>query len=267
MDQDDAIVGRVFTRREMMGSAAKLGLGLVAARMLVPSKASAAPTTQPRTPLVASPAMTEGPFFVDEKLNRSNLLEGTTRSSVIDGLPLALAVTVYQLTGDKPTPLKDAQVDVWHADAAGVYSGEDHRMNPENTANQTWLRGHQITDADGNANFATIFPGWYPGRTPHIHFKVRLFAADGKSAREFTSQWYFRDADATKIYAQPPYARRGRHNTRNEADGVYARRQADGSMAGEQMLLDLTAADKGFRTAFPIILTDGNLRTRRKGRG
>ncbi len=268
MDQDDATVGRIFTRRELMGSAAKLGLGLAAARMLAkPPGSIAAPTTQPRMPLVASPMMSEGPFFVDEKLNRTNLLEGTTRPSVINGSPLALAVTVYELVGDKPAPLKDAQVDVWHTDSVGVYSDESHPMNHENTAKQTWLRGYQITDADGNANFATIFPGWYGGRTPHIHFKVRLFSADGKSAREFTSQLYFKEADALKVYAQPPYAKRGRHDTRNEDDGIYADRLADGSMAGEQLLLNLAPADKGFATAFPIIVADSNLRTARNGRG
>jgi len=262
MDNDDALVGRIFSRRDAIRLTARAGVGLAIAGMFRGSTSFAAPTTQPHLPLVASPTMTEGPFFVDEKLNRTDLTSGTTRKSVVNGLPLALAFTVYKLTGDKYAPLPGAQVDVWHADAAGVYSDEDHPMNHENTASEKWLRGYQLSDDDGNANFKTIFPGWYRGRAPHIHFKVRQMTPDGKSTADFTSQLFFHEADANRIYSQGIYAANGAHDTRNTDDGIFTERQKDGSMAGDYMLLDLTRSGAGYAAAFPIILTDANLNGR-----
>ena len=71
--------------------------------------------------------------------------------------------------------LENAIVDVWHADAGGDYSGVGSLQG------ETFLRGIQTTDANGDAAFTTIFPGWYRGRAPHIHFKVRS-SADSTSA-------------------------------------------------------------------------------------
>lgn len=123
---------------------------------------------------------------------------------------MLLSFLVFKLSGKEYTPLKDAQVDVWHADAAGVYSDEAHPMNNENTASQTWLRGYQVSDADGVVNFRTIVPGWYQDRTAHAHFKVRQFNEQRKTTTEFTSQVFFRESDADRIFAQAPY------NTRRE---------------------------------------------------
>lgn len=214
--------------------------------------------------LVASPALTEGPFFVDEMLNRSDLIGDTTRPSVKNGVPLLLAVRLYKLADGKFAPLKGAMVDVWHCDAQGVYSDEDHPMNHENTAGQKWLRGHQVSDATGLVQFKTIVPGWYPGRTGHIHFKVRQ-TLDG-TTKEFTSQLFFDDAVMEGIYANSPYMLRGARDARNATDGIFRERQADGSVAGDQLLLDLKKAAKGYRAGFAVALTDDNLRTgRRRG--
>ena len=187
--------------------------------------------------------MTEGPFFVDERLNRGDLVTGTDRPAVRDALPLALSVAVYKLTAGLAVPLSGVTVDVWHADAHGVYSDEDDAMNNEPTAGQRWLRGYQVTDAAGRVNFATVFPGWYDGRAPHVHFKVRQFApnattrpvVDGKptgATAEFTSQWFFPDAVASAVYAAAPYKARGRQGTVNADDGIYSEELADGSPAG-----------------------------------
>lgn len=264
MDNDDAIVGRIFSRREALRTVAWAGAAAmfagVGSRLV---RGGTPATTQPRLPLVASPMLTEGPFFVDEKLNRSDLVGDTTRASVVDGLPLLLSLTLYTLKNDAYAPLSGAQVDVWHADAVGAYSDESHPMNHENTAGQTWLRGYQVTDAEGLASFRTIFPGWYPGRTPHIHFKVRQALPNGKSTAEFTSQLFFQEADIDHIYANAPYTTNRRRNTRNANDMVYNERQMDGSVAGSYMLLDLRpdTDGPGYTTQFPLILTDGNLRT------
>lgn len=225
--------------------------------------------TKKKVHLVASPELTEGPFFVDEKLNRSDLVAGSRRSTVANGLPLHLAFSVYKLVGKDYKPLVGAHVDVWHADVAGVYSDESNPMNHEDTSHQTWLRGYQLTDATGIAHFKTIFPGWYPGRCPHIHFKVRTFSTSNNATAEFTSQVFFRDNDADKIYSVEPYASRTSRDTTNENDGVFSERQFDGTMAGSHMLLDLVKAERsrGYAAQFAIVLTDANLKAGNRRRG
>src|ERR1700742_1027754 len=140
MINDDAPVGRVLNRREALRAMAFTGIGLAAARFMGGvARAQTLPSTQPSLPLIASPSLTEGPFFVDEKLNRSDLVAGTTRESGVCGLKRVLSFTVYKWADNKGVPLKDAQVDVWHADVAGSYSDETDPMNHENTARQPWL--------------------------------------------------------------------------------------------------------------------------------
>ncbi|WP_196760779.1 dioxygenase family protein, partial [Streptobacillus moniliformis] len=112
-------------------------------------------------------------------------------------------LTLYRLTNGKFAPLSGATVDVWHADALGVYSDEDAPMNHENTAGQKWLRGFQVSDKNGLVTFQTIFPGWYRGRTTHIHFKVRE-TVKGQT-KEFTSQLFFDDTLADTIFGKAPY--------------------------------------------------------------
>jgi protocatechuate 3,4-dioxygenase beta subunit len=267
MDNDDATIGRILTRRQALLATARAGLvlGGVAVLGRAARAATTAPATRPAA-LVAAPQMTEGPFFVDERLNRSDLVAGSTRPSVARGLPLALTVSVYKLAGTSAVPLPGATVDVWHADAHGIYSDEDDPMNPEVTTGQRWLRGYQVTDRAGRVAFGTIFPGWYDGRAPHVHFKVRQFAAasttrpSGATA-EFTSQWFFPDAVADAVYAHAPYNGRGDRGTLNADDGIYGERLADGSPAGAQMTLALrdNPAGPGRAAAFALYLTEASL--------
>jgi len=135
----------------------------------------------------ASPAIEEGPFFVDERLNRSDLTAGATNAGVTRGAPLRLAFRVSTDRGGACVPLAGAHVDVWHADATGLYSDEAVLR----TSGERFLRGYQVTGRDGAVAFRTVYPGWYPGRTPHVHLKVRTFTASGDVARSFTSQLYF----------------------------------------------------------------------------
>ncbi len=160
---------------------------------------------------VVTPSATEGPYFVDENLNRSDLTTDTTDANVLTALPLALQVAVYRVSSGACSPLAGAQVDVWHADAGGVYSD----IAAQRTIGQTFLRGYQLTDTSGVANFTTIYPGWYPGRTAHIHFKVR------SGNFEFTSQWFMGDDVNDLVYSAPPYSSRGQRTTRNDNDGIY----------------------------------------------
>jgi protocatechuate 3,4-dioxygenase beta subunit len=108
--------------------------------------------------------------------------------------------------------VRGAAVDIWHADAGGVYSG----VAQEDTVEQTFLRGIQRTNASGLAAFRTIYPGWYPGRTVHIHVKVHV---GGEVVH--TGQLYFPDSVTDAVYRRAPYSSRPGRNTRNTADSIY----------------------------------------------
>jgi protocatechuate 3,4-dioxygenase beta subunit len=120
---------------------------------------------------VLTPEAGDGPFYLDPGLIRSDITSGKP------GAPLNLAIQVVR-AGDCAT-LGNARVDVWHADALGLYSGYAQQrgvggVSPQLAVGQQYLRGTQFTDSNGNVRFRTIFPSWYGGRTPHVHFKVFL---------------------------------------------------------------------------------------------
>lgn len=183
---------------------------------------------------LVTPAETEGPFFVDERLNRSDLVS-TSRSP---GVPLALRIGVYEARGSACAPIPGAQVDVWHADAGGAYSD----IAEMHTAGKTFLRGYQITDRSGFVSFRTVYPGWYPGRAIHIHFKVRTVASTGKSAVTFTSQLFMPDSISDAVLATPPYNTRGPRDTMNAQDGIYDR----------SLLLALQRTGAGYAGTFSV---------------
>jgi len=169
---------------------------------------------------VVTPAQTEGPYFVDERLNRSDIRADPTTSAIKEGWPLRLRTLVTKVTGETCTPVEGAMVDVWQCDALGAYSDVRDSQGRFDTRGQKFLRGYQVTDRTGTAEFLTIYPGWYAGRTVHIHFKVRLFEGDRRSF-EFTSQLYFDEAITDEVYANAPYSSRGPRDTRNDRDGIY----------------------------------------------
>ncbi|HMI56142.1 MAG TPA: hypothetical protein VK494_08145, partial [Gemmatimonadaceae bacterium] len=129
------------------------------------------------------------------------------------GIPLALTFNVQRVASSACTPLTGAYLDVWHSDSTGTYSDVSG-------SSRKFLRGYQITDANGVAGFTTIYPGWYSGRAVHIHFKLRLYAGSAKTY-EFTSQFFFDDTLTDSVYTQSPYNTRGSRNVRNANDGIY----------------------------------------------
>ncbi len=136
-------------------------------------------------------------------------------------------------------------MDIWHCDAQGVYS--DVMDSDFNTVGKKFLRGYQVSDKNGSVRFITIYPGWYPGRTVHIHFKIRT---DSKYTRphEFTSQFYFDDSITDSVYAQhQAYIRRGSYLTRarNEDDSIFRK-------GGEQLMLKLAKTDEGYAATFDV---------------
>jgi protocatechuate 3,4-dioxygenase beta subunit len=215
-------------------------LAPTAAPLATTAPATTAPIAVPAC--VVRPEQAAGPFFVDDKLNRVDIRSDPRSGNVKDGLPLALTINVAQISGSGCAPLSNASVDIWHCDAQGSYS--DVNDGRSSTVGQQFLRGFQTTDANGVARFTTIYPGWYPGRTVHIHIKIRATTPAGQSY-DFTSQLYFDDTITDTVYAQAPYTARGQRTTRNPADGIYRR-------GGDQLLLTLTPASQGYNAIFDV---------------
>jgi protocatechuate 3,4-dioxygenase beta subunit len=151
---------------------------------------------------ILAPESTEGPFYLDDARIRRDITEGRP------GVPLTLRLKVVDASSCRA--IKGASVDVWHCDAAGAYSGTGGE------ADERFLRGVQRTDAKGLAVFRTIYPGWYPGRTVHVHVLVHV-AGDVVH----TGQLYFPDALTDTVFRRAPYSRRPGRSTRNAADAVY----------------------------------------------
>jgi protocatechuate 3,4-dioxygenase beta subunit len=181
----------------------------------------------------------EGPFFTDVRLNRSDVRSDPADKSVKEGAPLALTLRVSSVGAAGCVPLAGAMVDIWHCDAAGVYSDSGG-----NTAGKKFLRGHQVTDANGAVRFTTIYPGWYPGRAVHIHFKVRIIAG-AALGQEFSSQLYFDEAVTDRVHARPPYTAHGKRTQRNSEDGLFRR-------GGNRLMLALAEAGSGYAGEFSI---------------
>jgi protocatechuate 3,4-dioxygenase beta subunit len=269
MDNDDEMKGRVLTRREVlrvMGlGAAGLGAGLLvacskegdatpqpgstASEGASPAATSAATsantaevaaaTTLPSC--IVTPALTEGPYFVDEQLNRSDIRSDPGGAPARQGVELILTLNVLSVAGGSCAPMSGATVDVWHCDALGAYSDVVDTGQGFNTKGQKWLRGLQVTNANGQVKFTTIYPGWYQGRATHIHFKVR------KDNKEFTSQFFFDDKLSDQIHdGMAPYSQKGsRGRQQNATDGIY--RQSNGMLQ-----LDVQKSGGGYAATFDI---------------
>jgi protocatechuate 3,4-dioxygenase beta subunit len=198
--------------------------------------ARAARASQSVPACVVTPQLTEGPYFVDELLYRSDIRADPTDGSVKDGTPLRLGFSISQVGGTSGcVPLAGAVVDVWQCDALGVYS--DVSDPGFNTVGKKFLRGSQTTDDNGYAEFLTIYPGWYEGRTVHTHFKVRTHP-DSAAGYTFTSQLFYDDALTDLVHAQMPYAAKGQRTLRNDGDDIYRQ-------SGGQLLLPIGLAVDG----------------------
>jgi len=244
MDNDDKPVGQILSRREALKL---LGIGSTAflASCVAPNGTSTlSPTSNPTVGVgatqapsttgtaldcVVRPELTIGPYFVDGQLNRSDIRTEPSDNSVQEGLPLMLNINVASVGDNSCTPLEGAQVDIWHCDAQGHYSGvSDPGFD---TSGQQFLRGYQLTDANGAVQFQTIYPGWYSGRAVHIHFTIRTQGADGQDY-QFTSQFFFDDALTDQVHTLEPYASKGQRDILNATDNIF-------NGGGEQLLLNL----------------------------
>jgi protocatechuate 3,4-dioxygenase beta subunit len=184
---------------------------------------------------------------VDNMPNRSDITSDTSDGSVQEGIPLRLVINVYDVDGDggegSCLPLRGAQVDIWHANSQGFYSG----VQQQGTTEQNFLRGNQVTDDNGTVQFTTVYPGWYEGRAIHIHIKVRTFEGSNETF-EWTSQFYLNNSITEQVHTQPPYSEHGQPDMTNEEDGIYTGASTDGliqSNAGEHLMLNMTHDEEG----------------------
>ncbi|GAQ88364.1 hypothetical protein KFL_004220030 [Klebsormidium nitens] len=209
-------------------------LALLALVQCQPLSAPApAPTATP-TSCVLTPELTEGPYWLEDKLLRANITEGQA------GIPFNLSIVVLDVTTCLPIP--NVFVDIWHCNATGFYSGFGGSTtsspgmggggpggSSSSTNNQTFLRGITQTDANGVATFATIQPGWYAGRTPHIHVKVHIPtntstsvpAEYASSHTVHTGQLFFTDAHMALVSAVAPYTNDTNAYVALTSDGIY----------------------------------------------
>jgi protocatechuate 3,4-dioxygenase beta subunit len=185
----------------------------------------------------------EGPYHRDAQPLRRDIVEDR------DGTPLQLGV---RLTTHDGTAASDATVEIWQCDARGRYSGfpppdDSEVVTAENAPvgqylpDQTFLRGRQTTDAAGMVEFHTIYPGWYPGRTVHIHLMVHL----GRTT--LTSQLYFPDDINDHVLSQAPYAERPGRDTTNDTDEIF-------STGGDPAVVDIRPEGDGYLTAICLAL-------------
>ena len=229
-DDHDRIEENALTRRDSLlrlGGFAALALGAGAVEALDGQDAKAAATgpaavASGLVTCVLTPEMTEGPYSLDGDMVRRDVREGRP------GVLLTLETTVVDVSTCKP--IKGAAVDIWHCDAGGTYSG----FAQEGTEGRTFMRGIQRTDRHGLATFKTVYPGWYSGRTVHIHVRVSM----GGSVVH-TGQLFFPESLTDAVYRRAPYNRRPNRDTRNATDSIYRN-------GGSRSMLKLSKSGTGY---------------------
>jgi protocatechuate 3,4-dioxygenase beta subunit len=239
MKKNHEQIGHLLSRREAI-----VLLGATTVACLMGGKQAVAQSSAglPRSLCIVRPEQTEGPYFVDERLRRSDIRADPTNGRSTPGTPFALTFQVSRLRAGECRPLPDAQVDIWHCDGRGMYS--DVQDPGFSTVGQKFLRGHQMTDTQGEARFMTIYPGWYPIRTVHIHFKIRTTSMARRSF-EFTSQVYFPDELTDRVHGSLPYSSNGPRRVRNRQDFIFRQ-------GGDALMLEPTATNDGYAVTFPI---------------
>lgn len=196
--------GAKLTRRGSILGFGGFLLGLLGWRATSAESAGPAAVASGAVTCVLSPEQTEGPYYIPGEKLRRNITEGRP------GVPLLLRLKVVDASTCRP--IVGAAVDIWHADALGAYSGFG-----AGSRNRTFMRGVQRTDRSGLARFRSVYPGWYQGRTVHIHVKVHV-----RGNVVHTGQLYFPDRVTDKVFRRRPYSRRPHRTTRNATDFVFA---------------------------------------------
>lgn len=201
-------ISRPISRRAAMdtlGRAGLLGLGVAAGACGSGGSPADNDTLDVPASCVLAPRQVEGPFFFETGLERRDITEG------LPGVPLTVRLQLVDVD-DGCQPIESAAIEIWHCDAEGAYSGYDtDEGNVADAQGETFLRGFQATDRNGRVEFATIYPGWYPIRTIHIHVIALI-----NGTEQVTTQLYFDQAVNDRIVGMPPYDTRGPQRVRNE---------------------------------------------------
>ena len=215
-------VGTLVSRRGALGV---LGTGSVAAVLAACSSGSATSSgaasdggsasdgggSSSASELTEMPGETAGPYPGDGSngadvletsgVERSDIRSSIDSDTVAEGVPLDVTMNIIDMAGGD-VPMEGAAVYLWQCDAAGRYS-----MYTEGVEEETFLRGVQITDAQGTVTFTTIFPGCYTGRRPHLHFEVFPDAESIVDAGNaiLTSQIAMPQAESDDVYERSEY--------------------------------------------------------------
>lgn len=210
-----------MNRRNLLRGLGAIGLGSVlpASNTL---RAAAMPANSIAPSCLLTPQETEGPYYFNPNLVRQDIRQDTMTGVVKTGLPLNMAITVVNA---ECVPIPNVLVDIWHADKDGVYSGYAGQPGGVSTIGQTFLRGIQMTDANGRCSFLSVYPGWYPGRVTHVHFKARL-----SSTTYVTSQFAFPDSVNTAVYQTPLYVAKGQNAITNASDNIFRSANPEGQV-------------------------------------
>jgi protocatechuate 3,4-dioxygenase beta subunit len=207
-----------------------LGAGAVLAGSRIPGWFGSLATAEAATSCTLTREVTEGPYWISNKLTRRDVTDGQA------GTPLSLHLYVEDSSTCKP--IKGADVEIWHANASGAYSGV-------NGNTKRFLRGHQKANADGLVVFRTVYPGWYSGRTPHIHVKVHV---GGNEVH--TGQLFMPDKVSSAVYRTGVYAPRGQQDVKNSSDSIY--KQAGAGKA--VMRLRKRSGSKGYVGSLTMVV-------------
>ena len=186
----------------------------------------------------AWPEQDEGPYHRPDVPQRRDVVEDAP------GVPLALGV---RLADRGRSPLTDATIEIWHCDALGRYSGFPPPA-PSTTyvTDRMFLRGIQAVDVTGAVEFRTVYPGWYPGRTIHIHVRAHV------GGQEFTSQLYFPEPVNEAVLGREPYAARQGRDTLNDDDSIAA-------TGGGPVVLDIVpTTDGGYLATTSLLIPTGS---------
>jgi protocatechuate 3,4-dioxygenase beta subunit len=217
-----------------------------------------------------TPELTEGPYWVNTMLRRADVRANSAAAkssagAVQPGVPLRLTINVLD-AGERCRPLDGVAVDIWHANAYGLYSDESSQQSgggsgQGDTAGEDFLRGYQITGEDvgvnaapvaGQVSFKTIWPGWYTGRAIHIHVRVRRLSSSGATVAGYTTQIFFSDADNNRVLSgAAPYNTRTPEGdpTSDENDSVL-----QASDDATNVVAVTGSLERGFAATFTIAL-------------